>query len=82
MATPPCPCCGEPLEVHRTKTDKPHLVCGPCQVQTFVRGKQGVARFTERYGSAWRGTKAEPPPAPPAPAAAEPKGARRADLWE
>jgi hypothetical protein len=31
--------------VKTTKKDKPYLICDPCGVQLFVRGKGGIQRF-------------------------------------
>lgn len=31
----PCPICGKPREVLRTKKHKPYLICNDCGVQLF-----------------------------------------------
>ena len=41
----PCCVCGEAREVGTTKKNKPYLICDPCGVQLFVRGKTGIRRF-------------------------------------
>jgi len=41
----PCPVCAQAREVRTTKKDKPYLVCDPCGVQVFVRGRGGVQEF-------------------------------------
>lgn len=67
---PKCICCGDELEVRRTKTDKPFVSCHPCGFQGFIRGKKGIDKFAAKYGEGWKGAKttsAEP-------AAAAPKG--------
>lgn len=46
----PCPLCGEGLDVRETKKGKPYVICDPCGVQLFVRGKQGIQRFKELVG--------------------------------
>ena len=38
----PCPTCGQKHGVRKDKNGKPYLVCDPCGVQMFVRGKQGI----------------------------------------
>jgi DNA-directed RNA polymerase subunit RPC12/RpoP len=67
---PKCICCGDELEVKRTKTEKPFVSCAPCGFQGFIRGKAGIQKFEAKYGDDWKGAKktaAEP-------AAAAPKG--------
>lgn len=66
---PKCICCGEELEVKRTKTDKPFVSCPPCGFQGFIRAKKGIEKFETKYGAEWRGAKmtaAEPAAAAPA----------------
>ncbi|HVB32768.1 MAG TPA: hypothetical protein VNJ52_00130 [Patescibacteria group bacterium] len=41
----PCPVCTRPLEVKRTKKEKPYVICDPCGVQMFVRGPAGIDEF-------------------------------------
>jgi hypothetical protein len=41
----PCPVCAEPREIRLTKNDKPYLICDPCGVQLFIRGRIGGERF-------------------------------------
>jgi transcription elongation factor Elf1 len=48
----PCCVCGEAREVGTTKKDKPYLICDPCGVQVFVRGKTGIRRFEELVADA------------------------------
>lgn len=48
----PCCVCGEAREVGTTKKDKPYLICDPCGVQVFVRGKAGIRRFEELVADA------------------------------
>lgn len=43
----PCPICGEVREMRSSKKDKPYLVCDPCGVQIFIRGKLGISRLVE-----------------------------------
>jgi len=50
-----CLCCGEPMDVTRTKVEKPYVKCDECRVQIFVKGGAGVKRFEAKYGTAWRG---------------------------
>ena len=40
-----CPICAEPRAVRITKKDKPYLICDPCGVQVFIRGRSGIERF-------------------------------------
>jgi len=41
----PCPVCHGTCEVKITKKGKPYVICDPCGVQLFVRGKGGIQRF-------------------------------------
>ena len=43
----PCPLCGAGLPVLASKRKKPYFICNHCGVQTFVRGKSGIARLRE-----------------------------------
>ena len=43
----PCPICGEIRDMRASKKDKPYLVCDPCGVQIFIRGKSGISRLIE-----------------------------------
>ena len=43
----PCPVCAEPRHVRQTRNGKPYIVCDPCGVQLFVRGKNGIRRFAQ-----------------------------------
>lgn len=54
---PKCICCGDELEVKRTKTEKPFVSCPPCGFQGFIRGKKGIDKFEAKYGADWRGAK-------------------------
>lgn len=49
----PCPVCAQPREIRQTKKKKPYIVCDPCGLQLFVRGRSGVEAFdrlAERAG--------------------------------
>lgn len=49
----PCPVCAQPREIRQTKKNKPYIVCDPCGLQLFVRGRSGVEAFdrlAERAG--------------------------------
>jgi len=35
----------EPREVRLTKKSKPYLICDPCGIQLFIRGRVGLERF-------------------------------------
>jgi hypothetical protein len=48
----PCCVCGKAREVGTTKKDKPYLICDPCGVQVFVRGKTGIRRFEQLVADA------------------------------
>jgi hypothetical protein len=48
----PCCVCGEAREVGTTKKNKPYLICDPCGVQVFVRGKTGIRRFEQLVADA------------------------------
>jgi len=41
----PCPVCTEPRDIRLAKNGKPYLICDPCGIQLFVRGRVGVERF-------------------------------------
>lgn len=43
----PCPLCGAGLPILRSIRNKPYFKCNECGVQTFVRGKAGIARLRE-----------------------------------
>jgi hypothetical protein len=47
LALIPCFLCGNGLEVKISKRHKPYLICDWCGVQTFIRGKRGIASFNE-----------------------------------
>jgi transcription elongation factor Elf1 len=51
----PCPVCAEPRNVRFAKNDKPYIVCDPCGVQLFVRGKGGIQRFAQLLDRAGQG---------------------------
>ena len=38
----PCFLCGNGIEIKYSKREKPYLVCDPCGIQVFVRGKKGI----------------------------------------
>jgi predicted nucleic acid-binding Zn ribbon protein len=40
-----CPLCGKGLDVRQTKKNKPYVICDPCGVELFVRGKVGMHVF-------------------------------------
>ena len=46
----PCPVCGEMLLVEVTKNQKPYCTCNDCGIQLFIRGKQGIERFSNLLG--------------------------------
>ena len=48
----PCPLCGRGLDVRQTKKDKPYVICDPCGVQMFIRGKAGMACFEQLVSQA------------------------------
>jgi len=41
----PCFLCGTKAEVRYSKKGKPYLVCDPCGVQIFIRGRRGIELF-------------------------------------
>jgi transcription elongation factor Elf1 len=41
----PCPVCLQPLDVRKTKRDRPYVICSPCGMQMFIRDKAGIAAF-------------------------------------
>lgn len=41
----PCPVCAQPREIKQTKKKKPYIVCEPCGLQLFVRGRMGIEAF-------------------------------------
>ena len=41
----PCFLCGDMVEIKYSKRQKPYLVCNPCGVQVFIRGKSGIAKL-------------------------------------
>ena len=42
----PCFLCGKEVDIRYSKREKPYLVCDPCGVQIFVRGKSGISRLS------------------------------------
>lgn len=50
----PCPLCGKALDVRQTKKKKPYVICDPCGVQMFVRGKAGLRSFEQLLADAER----------------------------
>jgi len=48
----PCPICKKLILIEATKNSKPYLKCNDCGVQLFVRGKDGIKRFTALVGKA------------------------------
>lgn len=72
MTAPSCLACGGTMQAFTDKRGKPYAQCTPCGAQFFVRTKQGVERFTAKYGTpSAKGTAT--PPATKAPAATPPK---------
>lgn len=49
MSSIPCFLCGSNLEKRIAKTKKPYFVCFACGVQTFVRGKTGIAKLEDLF---------------------------------
>jgi hypothetical protein len=41
----PCFLCGAGLLIKRSKRNKPYWTCNDCGMQTFIRGKEGIARL-------------------------------------
>jgi hypothetical protein len=41
----PCQLCGAGIPILPSKVNKPYFTCNSCGVQTFVRGKVGIARL-------------------------------------
>jgi hypothetical protein len=41
----PCFLCKRELDVRFSKKNRPYLTCNKCQVQTFVRGREGFHRL-------------------------------------
>ncbi|HEY6177370.1 MAG TPA: hypothetical protein VIX73_23095 [Kofleriaceae bacterium] len=81
---PKCICCGDEMEVVRTKSNKPYVKCDACGFQGFVRGRKGIEKFTGKYGAGWKdeAARSEPKAEPPAPAkkaAAAPAGKKSSD---
>jgi DNA-directed RNA polymerase subunit RPC12/RpoP len=65
MNSPTCLACGGTMQAFTGKQGKPYATCTPCGAQFFVRSKQGVERFTARYGTpGQKGTAAPPATAP------------------
>jgi DNA-directed RNA polymerase subunit RPC12/RpoP len=67
MTTPNCLACGGAMQAFTDKRGKPYAQCTPCGAQFFVRTKQGVERFTARYGTPEKKGTATPPAAPKEP---------------
>lgn len=61
MSSPTCLACGGTMQAFSDKRGKPYAQCTPCGAQFFVRTKQGVERFTARYGTPGKKGTAEPP---------------------
>ena len=43
----PCFLCNEELEQRKDRNSHPYFVCDSCQVQVFVRGRQGIKKLRE-----------------------------------
>ncbi len=46
----PCPTCKQLRTVLLTKRQKPYVTCNDCEVQVFIRGKEGIRRMREMLG--------------------------------
>jgi DNA-directed RNA polymerase subunit RPC12/RpoP len=64
MSSPMCLACGGTMQAHSDAKGKPYAQCAPCGAQFFVRSKQGVERFTARYGTPDKKGTATAPAAP------------------
>ena len=47
----PCFLCGGGTELKYSKREKPYLICDPCGIQIFVRGKKGIALLSKLCNS-------------------------------
>jgi DNA-directed RNA polymerase subunit RPC12/RpoP len=50
----PCLVCARPLEVKQSKKAKPCLVCDPCGIQVFIRGRGGIDAFNKLVERGYR----------------------------